>query len=165
MSANNDGKTADGKAEFIKPAPLADKVPPMGGPNPAEALRRAEQAIRSVAAEFDDILAEELAVLDELMVGYHADPSEENLNKLFRRVHNLRGQGTTMGFPLVTRIGNSFCGYVIERDEKKAIKPALIDQHLKALHIVLKEKRTNSGDQLAEQVAAALEEAVAKEKG
>ena len=157
-------KPSGAKVEIIKPTPLADKVPPMGGLKPAEALRRAEEAIKNVAAEFDDILAEELEILDKLMVVYQAEPNEENLDKLFRRIHNLRGQGTTMGFPLVTRIGTSFCGYIIERDESKPIKPALIDQHLKALHIVLKEKRANSDDTVAKEVAAALEVAVSREK-
>lgn len=150
--------------EFIEPTPLSGKVPTMGGPKPAEALRRAEDVVTKVAGEFEGILAEELSDLDGLMKEYKADPSEDGLNRLFRRVHNLRGQGTTLGFPLITRIGTSFCGYIIERDMSKPINQALIEQHLQALHIVLREKRSTDGDTVAIKVAEALEKAVGQEK-
>lgn len=152
-----------GQVEFIQPRPLADKVPPMGGPNPKDALRRAEDVVSKVAGEFEGILAEELAELDALMIAYKADPSQATLDRLFRKVHNLRGQGTTLGFPLVTRIGTSFCRYLIERDPNRPVKQPLIEQHLQALHIVLKEKRAQQGDAMSQQVADALQEAVLKE--
>lgn len=156
-------KDGPAQVEFIKPTPLADKVPAMGGPRPSEALRRAEDVVAKVAGEFDGILAEELADLDKLMDAYRANPEQAVLDKLFRRVHNLRGQGTTLGYPLITRIGTSFCKYIIERDTTKPLKPMLIEQHLKALHIVLKEKRAQEGDEVSLKVAEALETAVRQE--
>ena len=135
----------------------------MGGMNPQDAMRRAESVVAAVASEFESLLQEELIELDKLMSEYTKAPTQEVLDKVFRKVHNLRGQGTTMGFPLVTRIGTSFCGYIIERNKDKAVKPALIQQHLQALHIVLRQKQANEGDAVSLQVAAALEEAVARE--
>ena len=137
----------------------------MGGLSPADAVRRAESVVAKVAGEFESLLAEELGELDKLMTAYKANPSQDVLDKLFRKIHNLRGQGTTMGFPLVTRIGTSFCRYIIERNMDKAINAALIQQHLQALHIVLRQKKANDGDAVAQQVAAALEEAVSQEMG
>lgn len=156
-------KEGTSKVEYINPTPLADKVPPTGGPRPSDALRRAEDVVAKVAGEFDGILAEELADLDKLMAQYLVNPEQSTLDKLFRRVHNLRGQGTTLGYPLITRIGTSFCKYIIERDAEKPLNPGLIEQHLKALHIVLKEKRAQEGDAVSLKVADALETAVAKE--
>ncbi len=153
------------KAEFIRPTPLADKVPTMGGPRPEDAIRRAEKAIAAVAGEFEGMLAEELDELDILLRDYRQNPEPQALDRLFRRVHNLRGQGTTLGFPLITRIGTSFCGYLIERDQTKPVKPALIEQHIMALRVVLKERGTPKGNALSDSVAAALEEAVRRELG
>lgn len=151
------------KAEFIRPQPLAGKVPRMGGLAQKEALQRAEQAVAVVAQEFETLLEEELVQLDKLMLEYKENPSSDVLDRVFRKVHNLRGQGTTMGFPLVTRIGTSFCAYIIERNMDRPLKQALIQQHLQALHIVLRQKKANDGDAVSLQVAAALEEAVARE--
>lgn len=164
MAENRRTGGPHGDVEFIEPTPLAGKVPSMGGPKPADALRRAEDVVTKVAGEFEGILAEELSDLDVLMTEYKADPNPDTLNRLFRRVHNLRGQGTTLGFPLITRIGTSFCGYVIERDQSKPINQDLIEKHLQALHIVLKEKRANEGDTVALKVAEALEQLVQQEK-
>jgi chemotaxis protein histidine kinase CheA len=151
------------KAEFFKPKPLADKVPAMGGLPVKEALRRAEDVVAKVAGEFEQSLRQEFAELDALVVQYRATPSDETLDQLFRRIHNLRGQGTTLGFPLITRIGNSFCRYIIERDETRAAKPELIEQHLNALQIVSKQGGGKKQDAIADQVARALEQAVARE--
>lgn len=151
------------KAQFFKPKPLADKVPPMGGLPVKEALRRAEDVVAKVAGEFEQSLQQEFAELDALVKQYRQTQADDVLDQLFRRIHNLRGQGTTMGFPLITRIGNSFCRYIIERDESRAAKPELIEQHLNALQIVSKQGGGKQQDAIAEQVAIALEQATARE--
>jgi chemotaxis protein histidine kinase CheA len=151
------------KAEVIQPVPLAMKVPAMGGPSAEEAIRRADKAVAAVVQEFEGILGEELDELDALMASYKSSQDEETLKKLFRRVHNLRGQGTTLGFPLITRIGTSFCSYMIERDPNRPIKPSLIEQHIQALRIVLKERKAKEGDAVSISVATALEEVVRRE--
>ena len=154
---------AKGKAEFFTPTSLAKKVPTVGGPSVDEAIRRADKAVAAVVQEFEGILVEELDELDALMSSYKKSQDEETLNKLFRRVHNLRGQGTTLGFPLITRIGSSFCSYMIERNPKRPIKPSVIEQHIQALRIVLKERKAKEGDAVSMSVATALEEVVRRE--
>lgn len=151
------------KAEFTKAPVLADKVPPIGGLSADEAVKRAEKAVADVAKEFEGMLGEELDEIDVLMAAYKADPTKENLDPLFGRIHNLRGQGTTLGYPLITRIGTSFCRYIIDRNPAKPVKAPLIEQHLQALRIVLKERKESEGDALSKQVAEALETAVDKE--
>lgn len=155
--------TTNQKAEIIRPPSLSQKVPKIGGPNQEEALRRADKVMESIAGEFQDLLGDELSALDALMAEYKNSPTDAVLDKLFRRIHNLRGQGTTMGFPLITRIGTSFCRYIIERNPDRPINVPLIQQHLQALNIVLKEKLAQDGNQISIQVAAALELAVQKE--
>lgn len=162
--------TSDGKpigktdsAEFSKGPALADKVPPVGGLSQDEALKRAEAAVEAVAKEFEGMLGEELDEIDVLMAAYKANPNQANLDPLFGRIHNLRGQGTTLGYPLITRIGTSFCRYIIDHEPSKQVKAALIEQHLQALRIVLKERTESDGDAVSKQVAEALEIAVDKE--
>lgn len=151
--------------EVIQPPSLASKVPSFGGRDPAEAMRRMEQVLQSVAVEFIATIPEELDTLDGLLSEFRRDRSALTLDKMFRRIHNLRGQGSTMGFPLITRIGTSFCKYMVERDAARPVNPDLIEQHLQALRIVLRERKAGNGDELASQVAAALEQAVGKELG
>lgn len=163
----SDGSTAGEKpkAEFTKGPALLDKVPPMGGLDPREAIKRANAAVDAVAKEFEGMLDGELDEIDALMAKYKTDKTQENLDAIFSRIHNLRGQGTTLGYPLLTRIGTSFCRYLIDRDQAKAVNTSLIEQHLQALRIVLKERRANEGDAVSKQVAEALETAVTKELG
>lgn len=155
--------TTKSKPEVIRPPALSKKVPKFGGPSSEDAVRNADRILQTIAGEFQDLLGEELQALDLLMLEYKQSPTDDVLDKLFRRIHNLRGQGTTMGFPLVTRIGTSFCRYLIERNSSRPVNVPLIQQHLQALNIVLKEKLANENDKVSQQVAAALEEAVQRE--
>lgn len=151
--------------EVIQPPSLAGKVPRYGGRDPADVARNMQKVIAEVSAEFASGIPGELDILDALLKEFRSDRSAEALDKIFRRIHNLRGQGATMGFPLITRIGTSYCKYIVERDTAKPVNADLIEQHLQALRVVLRERKAGHGDELASQVAAALEQAVRKELG
>lgn len=146
-----------------RPNELAKKVPKTGGVNPEKAFKEAETIVKKMAAEYVDKLADDIAQMKRLADAYREQPSEERLDPLFRLVHNMRGQGATFGFPLITEIGRNFCRYVRERPKGKPVKPALVDQHLKALQVVYDQSIKGSGDQISQQVVKALSEVVEKE--
>ena len=52
---------------------------------------------------------------------------------------------------------------MIERNPNRPIKPSLIEQHIQALRIVLKERKAKEGDAVSVSVATALEEVVRRE--
>ena len=116
-----------------RPNDLAKKVPRTGGIEPEKAFEAAETVVKQMTSDYVDKLAEDIEQMKRLAAKYREDNSDATLDQLFRLVHNMRGQGATFGFPLITEIGRHFCRYVRERPKGKAVKPALVDQHLKAL--------------------------------
>ncbi|MEQ8441637.1 MAG: Hpt domain-containing protein [Alphaproteobacteria bacterium] len=148
-----------------RPNELAKKVPKSGGVNPEKAFQDAEKIVQRMAAEYVDKLGVDIKTMKSYADGYRADPSQENLDKLFRLIHNMRGQGATFGFPLITEIGRNFCRYVRERPPEKTIKPALIDQHVKALQVVYEQSIKGTGDEISQEVVKALNAVVEKEMG
>ncbi len=148
-----------------RPNTLAKKVPKIGGKNPEKAFAEAESIVKRMAAEYVDKLADDIEQMKKLAAAYRSDPSDANLDKLFRLVHNMRGQGATFGFPLITEIGRTFCRYVRERPADVEVKPALVDQHLKALQVVYSQSIKGSGDEISQAVVHALSEVVEKEIG
>ncbi len=148
-----------------RPNELAKKVPRTGGISSEKAFADAELIVKKMAKEYVGKLAEDIEQMKVLSAAYRTDHSEETLDRLFRLVHNMRGQGATFGFPLITEIGRHFCRYVRERPPGKEVKPALVDQHLKALIVVFDQSIKGSGDQIAQAVVHALAEVVDREVG
>ncbi|HAT36131.1 MAG TPA: hypothetical protein DCS82_10465 [Rhodospirillaceae bacterium] len=145
------------------PTKLASKVRRGGDIDPAAAIAKADAIVANVAKEFEDSLTDEFAELDRLFEIYSKSNSSQDLDAIFRRIHNLRGQGTTLGFPLISRIGTSFCRYMIERPDGIDVKPTIIEQHLAALRCVYQQRIEDVGDKVSQEVASALEQVVDQE--
>ncbi len=146
-----------------RPNDLAKKVPRTGGIEPEKAFEAAETIVKQMTSDYVDKLAEDIEQMKRLATKYREDNSDATLDQLFRLVHNMRGQGATFGFPLITEIGRHFCRYVRERPKGKAVKPALVDQHLKALLVVYNQSIKGSGDEISQAVVYALAEVVDRE--
>ena len=170
MGKNDLPKVPDGAGrswhEVIeRPNDLARKVPKTGGVNPENAFKEAEAIVKKMAAEYVDKLAQDIDQMKLFANAYRKDPSAKNLDRLFRLIHNMRGQGATFGFPLITEVGRNFCRYVRERPDDKPVRPDLVDQHVKTLQVVYDQSIKGTGDDMAQQVVKALTEVVEKEVG
>ncbi|MDF1747608.1 MAG: Hpt domain-containing protein [Alphaproteobacteria bacterium] len=150
-------------AVIDRPNDLSRKVLKSGGVEPEKAFLAADAIVKQMTSEYIDKLAEDIQQMNVLAAKYRKDNSEETLDRLFRLIHNMRGQGATFGFPLITEIGRHFCRYVRERPKRKAVKPALVDQHLKAMHVVYNQSIKGSGDEISQAVVNALAEVVDRE--
>jgi chemotaxis protein histidine kinase CheA len=146
-----------------RPNELAKKVPKQGGVDPEKAFANAEKIVRDMASQYVDKLGEDIRLMKDLAAAYRRDPSSDNLDKLFRLIHNMRGQGATFGFPLITEIGRNFCRYVREKPAGKAVMPELVDQHLKALQVVHDQSIKGGGDDVSREVVKALGALVERE--
>ncbi len=136
----------------------------LGGALPAadEALiKRAEASLAALAPQFSDWMAEEVAGLERAFAaaaqtGLTGDAGAA----LFRSAHDLKGVGTTYGFPLVTRLSASL-SRLIETDALRAAAPlALVKAHVDAIRAAVREQVTGDDRQIAGALAAELDQQV-----
>ena len=157
---------APGWHEFIaRPNDLARKVPRTGGKDPARAIDDAERALRTLQAEYEEKLGEDIARLEGLGRDFRERGGQESLDALFALIHNMRGQGATFGYPLITEIGRSFCRYVRALPAGAEADAALVSQHVDAMRVVYREHMRGAGPEVAQAVVSALSEAVARRLG
>ena len=142
------------------PEDLRRKVPSFGGVDPAEAFVREEAIIRQMVHQYLDELGRDIKELDRFGAEYLRHPSRENLKPIYRLIHNMRGQGATFNYPLVTEIGKSFCEYYIELPDNEDHSVELILDHLNALKLVYRHHLEGQGDKLARAVSDSLRKAV-----
>ena len=128
------------KAQVIQvPNTLRAKVGGRLGALDAEAIAKAEAALADLSSQFDSWLMDEIAKLDDVYATIKAEGlTTENAEALFYRAHDLKGLGTTYGYPLITRIAGSLCKMMDDEDKRAKAPRVLVDAHLDAIRAVVR---------------------------
>lgn len=139
------------------PNPLRAKLGGFGGID-ADAIARAEAALKAMSAQFEQWLQDEITKLNAAQAGIREQGlTRETAEALYFRAHDLKGLGTTYSYPLVTRLAASLCR-LLEDVEKRAIVPvALLDAHVDAIRAVVAEKIQTDEVAKGRELAEALE--------
>ena len=159
--------TDDDDVKYINPTNrLKMKVGGGDGPiriDPA-AIKRAEQALENLAADFDKWLQENPEDLRKAFVVQSADggDTEENRQAFYAVAHDLKGLGSTLGYPLVTRIGGSLSRLTEETSAPVAPHMTTIASHVNALIAVVGQAVQDASDPVGMQLADELEDLVNK---
>jgi hypothetical protein len=101
-----------------------------GGIDPA-ALAKAEAALKGLANNFGQWMDDELVKLDAARERVRADGyNAETAESLYFRAHDLKGLGSTYGFPLVTRMAASLCRLIDDPSTRLRAPLILLDAHI-----------------------------------
>lgn len=132
----------DGKPqpEFIEnPHNLQTKAKVVVGRTPEELFKLAEARVEKLKDEFVAILKKECdRLLDFIGKADAKDPAERAAGiKGLRRVsHELRGQGGTFGYPLVSQIGDSLVKYLDANEVFNEAEIKILRAHVDAIRAV-----------------------------
>ena len=130
------------------------------GYNPLkETLARAEEATTALRANYTEWARIDLNHTQVLLDAAKKGPERrrEQLDLLYAAMHNIKGQGTSFGYPLVTRIGQSLCRLIAPGRALDDAGLKIAQAHLDALKLVLDQKIAGKGGEVGEQLAARLE--------
>ena len=124
-----------------------------------EILARAEQAVAALGGDFVD---QTKATLD----GHRAQleetgglPQGDALHDIFSFAHDLRGQGGSFGYPLLSTIGGSLCAFMEARDfQLKDGDMVVVRSHFDAAAAVLADEITGDGDAVSQALVSSLGE-------
>ena len=110
----------------------------LGALDPA-AIAKAEAALKSLSGNFEQWLQDEIAKLEAARQAIRAEGmTAETVEGLYLRTHDLKGLGTTYGFPLVTRIAASLCVLTDDADKRTRVPMPLVDAHIDAIKAAVK---------------------------
>ena len=111
----------------------------LGAIDPA-AIAKAEAALKSLANNFSQWLADEITKLEAARQQVRSQGATiETMENLYLRAHDLKGLGTTYGYQLITRIAGSLCR-LIDDKEKRALAPLdLVDAHIDAIKAAVRD--------------------------
>jgi hypothetical protein len=145
---------------FMPPNLLKAKVGGSGGLD-MSAIKRAEKAVEELRQEFADWIVEDVNRLAAARDAYNANRTADTLGTLYRASHDLKGQGTTFDFPLVARVAASLCKMSDVEDAGEKLPMSLIDAHVNAIKVIVRDNIKDPKNQMATALAAELERQVA----
>ncbi len=140
--------------EIVPERPLTDEE--------RQAIARAEAVIASLAGQYLAAAAADLARLKAAADSLKADPvgRGSHLDRLFHISHDMKGQGATFGYPLVTTIGNRLCRFIETRRETLGTAGvAVVLRHVEALDRVIGQHMKEPATPEAEALLESLERA------
>lgn len=104
------------------------------------AIAKAEAALKSLSGNFAQWLQDEITKLETARQQVRAEgPTYDNMESLYLRTHDLKGLGTTYGFPLITRIAASLCRLIDDKDKRTAAPMGLVDAHIDAIKAAVRD--------------------------
>ena len=157
------------KVELLHPPnPLKLKVG-IGGPGAVtpEALERAETVIADLTGDYLKWVEEDLANLQaalEKLKAAKGDNSGE-LGDIFLIVHDIKGQGGSFGYQMMTEIGNHLCRFVDFLGSANPEEIGVVELHVDALRLVITDDMKGDGGVAGISLVKGLEMVVAKVSG
>ena len=122
-----------------------------------KAIANAEKAMEQLSVNFDDWIETESRELAKSRDNAKAAQySKDTLSNLFQAAHNLKGQATTLGYPLADEICASLCRLIDKTPDESRLPLLLIDQHVDAVRAVVAEKAKGTDNPKASVLAKRL---------
>lgn len=146
----------ENEATYIQPkTSLRDKVgskESVGSP-----IAEMEHVIERMLPEYELRARKDMDVLTGLHAGLEKDQSNEELrHRIFKLCHDVKGQGGTFGYDLITIIGNDLCRFIerpVPLDDEKI---RVIGHYIQAMKTIFEKKMTGDGGAQREKVVTTL---------
>jgi hypothetical protein len=106
----------------------------------ANAIAKAEAALKAMSSQFGQWLQDEINKLDAAQAAIRAKGlNAETAEELYFRAHDLKGLGATYQYPLVTRLAGSLCRLLDEPGKRAEAPLTLLDAHIDAIRAVVRD--------------------------
>jgi hypothetical protein len=135
-----------------------------GAIDPA-AIAKAEAALKSLSGNFEQWLNDEVVKLDGARQTVRAQgATPETMESLYLRAHDLKGLGTTYGYPLITRIAGLLCRLIDDKQKRLSAPMSLVDAHIDAIKAAARDEIKDEAHPVGKILVQELETRV-KEQG
>ncbi len=159
----------DDKPQLITPPnTLKDKVG-TGGPGAVDldVLERAEQVIADLAGNYLEWVEEDLVKIHKALEDLKAAGGDRKaeLDRVFQIAHDMKGQGGSFGYQLITVVGNQLCRFIEPLESVGPGEIEVIKLHIDTMSLIIAQRMEGDGGKAGEALLAGLEKVAAKISG
>lgn len=120
-------------------------------------IAQAEAAVAALSASYRDQLMQDVQALVDVWASLEQGGAvAEVLDQVQAVSHNIKGQGGSFGYDLVTSIGASLCDYIRSAERKTADELNIVHAHIKILKMVGENDISGTGGETGERIVAKL---------
>lgn len=120
-------------------------------------IKEAQRAVDGMAGDFKVRAGEELEMIHELVsTAPEADDLSAHYELIFGMVHDLKGQGSTFGYTLLTSIGDNLCRYMHKIEKPALDHLTIIAPHIEALRAVVRLDVKGDDDPIGKEIVNSL---------
>lgn len=120
-------------------------------------VARAEAALAELAEDFTQWMEQECARLDTARNSLKAAGINQGTrDALFLAAHDIKGQASTFGFPLVAPVADSLCRLIEHTPDMARLPMDLIDQHVDAVRAITHKNARGDKERTAARLAEKL---------
>lgn len=128
-----------------------------------EAIARAERHLANLSSEYVFWVENDLQKLrqafDDASAATDPDARNEHVEALFVVAHDMRGQGTTFGYPFVSQICDILCRYLKREGQVDLL---LVSPFIDALRAIINNRVAGESDPIGQAMVKGLQMAVTK---
>jgi hypothetical protein len=133
---------------------LAERAARPGSSRDTERLlAQAEEQLASLRQEFPQWMAAEFDKVEQAWASLRTGASDGKA-RLFRAVHDVRGQASTFGYPLAGRAADGLCKLM---DALDRVPDDVIEAHVQAMGVIVRENVNTDDHPVGIKMIAALE--------
>ena len=127
-------------------------------------IAAAESRLAELSEGYEDLVARDIERMGALLEAAWRKPAGRGSERvaMFDICHNLKGQGGTFGYDLLTRIGASLCDFLRRRDDLNDTELGVVRLHVAALDVVVQRRIKGAAKKLADSMQAKLDQAIAQ---
>ncbi len=137
--------------------PTSAETEPARFGNANDGLARAAAIIDRLSAEYPAHASRDLERLERAATGMAGVGLARQFEEISRIAHDIRGQGTVFGYPLISRLATSLCLAMRSLEPQDGAIATIIRSHIAGMRALLTCGVTGANDPSARAIAAGLE--------
>jgi chemotaxis protein histidine kinase CheA len=156
----------DEKGTVINPPDTLKGKVDVGGPGAVnlDVLEKAEAVIADLGDDYIKWVNEDLLSIqkasDSLQDG--AGDAKDVLEKIFRIAHDMKGQGGSFEYNLITAVGDSLCRFIEKMESPSSSDTEVIQIHIDTMKMIISQEMKGDGGAAGETLLNSLDQIVAK---
>ena len=125
------------------------------------ALGQAEQAIKDMADEYLEWVNVDISNLEASYT--KAVKGEAAKDEIYDNAHELKGQGGSFDYPLMTAVGNQLCKFIEGiKDELNPAQLQVVKVHIDTMKLIILERMSGDGGKAGDRLLKGLDLVIAK---